>query len=534
MVAKLQGADMFCGAGGSTLGAQQSGAVDVVLAINHWMTAIKSHSANHPKTRHICARIDDIDPRHDKTLPDLDILLASPECTHHANARGSAPIDDQKRATAWHVVLWAEVKRPKWIVVENVREFLTWGPVKDGKRIKEHKGKIFEAWVNSLRAIGYTVDWRLLNAADFGEATSRTRLFVICRLGPGRIPWPEPTHAGRWRGAHEIIDFERPIESIFTRKRPLEEKTIRRIEIGLRKFVGEAANPFIIKMRGTGTAGSVNDPLPTLTAGGNHVGLAQPFQLQLIGRGAGRVRPITAPVPSIVAARENHGVALPFLLQRQGFYDCQRDKPPVAIDKPLPTITGNHCPAHVVMPFVVSYHGGKDPARDGTERQHAATEPLPTIDTSNRFALAAPYVLDVNHGEDAKTGDRVYSAEIPLGTLTAKNGKALALPFITEYFGTGGARSVDEPLSTCTTKARHGLAMAKLVETMGQLGVSDVAFRMLHIDELALATGFDRGYIIEGNKAEQTRQIGNAVPPGFMRAICGAIGAEHNLISQVA
>ncbi len=126
---RLRAADLFCGAGGFTTGAESSGRVDVVLAINHWRTAICTHQANHPGTRHICARIDDVDPRHDKSLPELDLLMASPECTHHSNARGGQPVDDQKRATPWHVCIWTEAKHPQWLLLENVREFRDWGPL---------------------------------------------------------------------------------------------------------------------------------------------------------------------------------------------------------------------------------------------------------------------------------------------------------------------------------------------------------------------------------------------------------------------
>lgn len=502
---------MFCGAGGSTTGAKQSG-LRVVLAVNHWYTAIQTHQANHPDVRHICARIDDIDPRHDKTLPNFDVLLASPECTHHSNARGAAPIDDQKRATPWHVCLWAEVKRPKWIVVENVREFRDWGPVKNGKPIKARKGETFVAWIDCLKSLGYNVEHRLLNAADFGEATKRIRLFVVARLGRGAIPWPQPSHAKeKWRGAVEIIDWDLPCPSIFGRKRPLEDKTLRRIEIGCRKFVGRK-DPFIVKLRGTSTAVPTSDPCPTVTGGGNHLYVTAPFQLKAMGRNAGQAKDIQQPLPTIVAARENHAVvapflvphfnerdgqaprthdvaepapsvtsrgagnlAVPFVLQRQGYFDCHKDKPPQSVEAPVPTITGSHSPGHVVMPFLTRVAG------PGSQR----------VDES--------------------------------------------------------ADGVDEPLSTCTAKERHGLALAvpdmdahydallrslqkvpndvgrQLIATMRELGIGDIGFRMLQNHELAAAQGFPKGYTLTGTKSEQTRQIGNAVPPGFIRAICDAI-----------
>jgi DNA (cytosine-5)-methyltransferase 1 len=409
MTKRLQAVDLFCGAGGSTLGAVMSGRVDVRLAVNHWRIAIYSHQDNHPDTEHLCAKIDHVDPRHDPAVPDFDLLLASPECTHFSVARGARPVQEQKRATPWHVAIWAEARRPKWIVVENVREFRDWGPIgKRGKPLKSKKGVTFRAWVNVLESLGYQVDHQILNAADFGEATQRKRLFVIARRGNSRkdIPWPEPSHAGNFRPAYEIIDWSRPCPSIFGRSRPLADKTLRRIEIGLRRFVGEAAEPFIVKMRGTSTVASMSEPLPTVTAGGTHL------------------------------------------------------------------------------------------------------------------AIATPFIMDVNHGgSDA----RCYPVDRPLNTITTKRGQSLVVPFLTKYYGTGTAVPVTEPLDTVTTKPRFGLAIATLQNTMRELGVADVGFRMLDIDELAMAMGFPRGYILHGNKAEQIRQVGNAVCPRVMKAICEAI-----------
>lgn len=411
----LRAADLFCGGGGFTTGAEASGRVKVELAINHWRTAIYTHQTNHPNTRHICARIDDIDPRNDKTIPDLDLLLASPECTHHSIARGGMPIDDQKRATPWHVLVWAEAKRPAWIVVENVREFRDWGPLNSNCRpIKSRKGEIFRQWIKSLEAIGYQVDHQLLNAADFGAATKRIRLFIIARRKRSRldIPWPEPTHAGNWKPAYSIIDWTKPCPSIFTRKRPLAEKTLRRIEIGLRKFVGEAAEPFVVTLRFDRggldkTVSGIGGPIGTITAGGTH-----------------------------------HGLAVPFL-------------------------------------------------------------------------------LDVNHGGH---DHRTASMDRPIGTITAGgNGKALCVPFLTKYYGNGGAAPIDEPLNTITTKNHFGLAMVSLVQTMNELGVYDIGFRMLDVDELARAQGFPEGYYLHGNKGERVKQVGNAVCPPVAKALCETI-----------
>ncbi len=455
MTKRLKAADLFCGGGGFTTGAEQAG-VNVLLAVNHWRTAIYTHQQNHPDTRHICARIDDIDPRHDRSIPELDLLMASPECTHHSIARGGMPIDDQKRATPWHICVWSEAKRPADIFVENVREFRDWGPLDERCRpIKNRRGEIFQRWVEALQSIGYRVDHQILNAADYGAATKRLRLFIhavrddVYRKRGRKIAWPEPTHAGRWLPAWSIIDWSKPCPSIFSRKRPLAEKTLRRIEIGLRKYVGGTADPFIVKLRNHQDAGSVNDPLGTITTRGAHHGLAVPFQFKAIGRNPGLTKGIDHPVPTIVACRENHAI---------------------------------------VMHYLVPHFG----ERDGQEpRMHSIEESLPTVTGQGAGSLAVPFMLPRQGFYDCRRDKP--------------------------------AASIDEPVDTITTRDRFGLAMVSLVQTMKELGVVDIGFRMLDADELARAQGFPDGYYLHGTKAEQVKQVGNAVCPPVARALCQTI-----------
>ena len=523
MTRLLRAVELFCGAGGTTTGAEQSGRVKVQLAVNHWPTAITTHRNNHPHVRHVCAPIDLVDPR-DFIGQGLNVVMASPECIFHSNARGGKPVDDQRRATAWCVPRWAEVLRPKWLIIENVREFQDWGPLGSNHRpLASKKGEIFEAWINSLRALNYHVEWKLLNAADYGGATKRIRLFIVARLGHSKkpIPWPEITHPkGSWTPAAAIIDWAIPCPSIFGRKRPLADKTLRRIEIGLRKFCGPGAEPFIVKMRGTNNAVSTGDPLPTVTGGGNHEGLAMPFTVML-SHLSDRVTPLGDPLPTITTAKGGEqAIVKPFFMPRQGHYDCRRDKPSKSLNEPLPTITANHGPGQLVMPFVSTFHNGPD----GERRNSGMDEPLPTVDTQNRHAVVAPFMVDANHGEtDRSPGGRVHPIDQPIGALSTKNGKSLVLPFLTEYFANGGPRSVEEPLSVVTTKHRHGLAMAQLVQTMGELGIVDVGFRMLEPHELAAAQGFPSGYEIYGTKADQVKQIGNSVHTAVARALCTSI-----------
>jgi len=517
---QLRAVDLFCGAGGTTTGAVAAG-VDVVLAVNHWRVAIRSHEENHPAVRHICARIEDVNPRCDRTLPEFDLLMASPECTYHSIARGGQPIDDQKRQQPWALLDWIEAKRPRWVSVENVREFRDWGPlVNRGTERKPHwrpdpkrKGEIFRAWVRAIEALGYQVDHQLLNAADFGAATSRTRLFVTARRGRSRrdIPWPEPTHAREaWKPAWSIIDWSRPCPSIFGRKRPLAEKTLRRIEAGLRKFVG----PFVVTLRRNMDGRSAGDPLATITAAAEHHALAVPFQLKAVGRNPGLTRGMDQPVPTIVAACENHALVLPFLVPHFGERPGQ-DPRTHAVESPLPAVTGQGA-GSLAVPFILpreGFHRGNSP--------RGADEPLHTIVAGRDSGhLVVPYLFDVNHGDDRHTGSRLHDPQEPLGAVTTHRGQAVCLPFLAKYNSTGGPQPVDGPLDTLTTRDRYGLAMASLVQTMRELQVVDIGFRMLAVDELAAAQGFPAGYVLFGTKAEQIKQVGNSVCPAVAEALC--------------
>lgn len=387
-------ADLFCGAGGTSEGALQAlralGYTVNLTAINHWPTAVATHSANHPNARHLCASLDSLNPRDLFKPGELDLLWASPECTHHSIARGGKPINDQSRATAWCVIRWAEALTPSHIFVENVPEFLTWGPTgSNGRPLTSRKGETFRAWKTALESIGYKVDFRILCAADYGDPTTRKRLFVQAVRGRRRIVWPNQTHAARpqadlftaerkpWRAAKEIIDFSLPSRSIYERKRPLAPKTLARIRKGLEKYgprdfviawdhqsgngVWQAdrplsaittkarhgvVQPFIVKLRGTNDAADIDKPLPTITAGGTHLALAEPFLIPQQSGGA--PRPVTEPLPTIATAG--------------------------AIG--------------LVQPFLVNYYGNGD-ALD-------VNAPLDTVTTKSRFALCEPEIIEID------------------------------------------------------------------------------------------------------------------------------------------
>lgn len=518
----IRAADLFCGAGGTSTGLYRAchgmGRRVDLLAINHWRVAVETHAANHPDARHICSTLDSIRPEDAVKSGRLDILVASPECTHHSIARGGRPVLDQMRASAWIVLRWIETLHVDNVLIENVQEFREWGPIcASGKPLKSRKGETYRAFLNALRSFGYTVDDRILNAADYGDATSRRRLFIMARRGRKRIIWPEVTHGAPgtmgdltpYRTAREIIDWSIKGDSIFSRKRPLAPATMARIAAGLKKFGGRNAEPFLVMLYGSNDARSVDRPLPTVTANGQHIGLAQPFVIHTTHAGGER---------------------------------CHN------IDKPLPTITTAHRgEMALVEPFLVRYHGNHQGKRDGERRVHSLDNPVPTLDTSNRYALCEPFVTIMKGKSNARKIDaplptittqphlylcepflvpffgerdgqqpRSHSVDEPLPTVTSHGAGALVEPFLVKYYGTAGARSVDEPLDTITTRGHFGL-----VEVKGKYQI-DIRFRMLQPHELAAAMSFEN-YQFAGNKGEQVKQIGNAVPVRLAQALCTSL-----------
>jgi len=479
----IHATDLFCGAGGTSAGVQAAcrrmGLGLDLLAINHWDVAIQTHTRNHPEARHICWPIEQISPK--RVIPGrrLDLLCASPECTHHSIARGGMPVSDQKRAGAWEICRWATEIRIDNIIVENVREFMGWGPIgQNGQPLKSRKGETFRAWVQAMESLNYRVEWRVLNCADYGDPTSRKRLFILAKRGRGRIEWPKPSHGTPehpWRTAREIIDWGHKGASIFNRDRPLKPRTLERIAAGLRKFGGAAAEPFLVMLYGTNDTRSVDRPAPTVTAGGGHVGLCEPFILPHLGWSGNNVAQ--------------------------------------SVDAPMGTVIASHGVGHLVQPFLVKYHGDHDGKTDSSRRTHDVDSPLPTLDCSNRFGLCEPFLVSCNHGSGL--GYRTHGVDAPMPTLTTQKGLGVCEPFLVNYNGNGQAHRVSRPLDTITTKDRFGL-----VEPEGRR--LDVLFRMLEPGELAAAQGFPKEYTFFGSKADVVKQIGNAVPTHTASALAEA------------
>lgn len=408
--------DMFCGGGGESTGifeaAKEYDFNINMSAINHWERAIETHSANYPSAEHRCENVQHIEPNTLMASKNTDLLWASPGCQHFSTARGAKPRSESMRSPAWEVLRFAEELRPKRIIIENVPEFRTWGPLdENGKIIKECKGNTFNAFISGLKSLNYIVDYQVLCAADYGAATSRRRLFIqaVRKDCAKKIIWPEKTNINggdltlpNWHTASEIIDWSIPCKLISERKKPLAAATMRRIEYGIREFWGEEAVPFIARLYGNSTAESISKPLSTISCSGAHHMLIQPF-ITAIGQTSAK------------------------------------------------------------------------------QRNRKLTEPLSTICTKQEHCLVKPMLV--------------------------------------QYYGNGHAVPLSDPIPTLTTKDRYALVNPKLANY-------ELGFRMLQPNELAAATGFPSDYKFTGTKVEVVKQIGNAVPPNFAKAIFGQILKE--------
>lgn len=538
---KYRIADLFCGAGGTSAGAVEAAAAlgrqPEVTAVNHWPIAIATHTANHPGSRHLCTGIDSVNPL--DLYPDggLDLLWASPECTHHSIARGGKPVNDQSRSTAWHVLNWVEKLLPPIVLIENVPEFESWGPVgHNGRPLKSRKGEIFEAWVATLRSFGYKVDWRLLCAADYGDPTTRTRLFVQAVRGRRRIVWPDATHSRscdllakrRWAPARDIIDWTLPAGSIFDRKKPLSPKTLARIEAGLRKF---GLKGFIVPQFGeregqTPRTHDIEEPVPAVTSHGAGA-LVQPFIVAWDhtsgGSGAG-LSGIDEPISTVVT-KARHGVAEPFLVELRGTGADQIDSTARHLDRPAPTITAGGVHLCLVSPFLIKTANGHGPSDDS--RVKSLDQPAPTV-CGNRgdLALIEPHLLP------QQSDGRLRPISEPCPTVATAGAIALVEPFLVSFYGTGQPHDLSEPTPTVTCKDRFGLARPVIVID-GSRYLLDIRFRMLQPHELALAQGFPAGYQFTGNKTEQVKQIGNAVPRRLARALVAAAISQNEDVTAM-
>lgn len=504
-------ADNFAGGGGASTGIELATGRVVDIAVNHDPDAILMHQTNHPHTVHYQASVWDVDPEEVCGGRPVGLAWFSPDCKHFSKAKGGKPADKKIRGLAWIALRWAGTVRPRVIIVENVEEFQTWGPVRRGKPVKSKRGQTFDRFVAQLRALGYTVEWRELVAADYGAPTTRKRFFLIARCDGRPIVWPEPTHAPRdseavksgrlkpWRSAAEVIDWSLPCPSVFDTKeevrekygltavRPLADKTMRRVARGIDKFVIKTSTPFIVPV-----------------GYGERQGQAP------------RVHDITSPLPTAVGTGK-HGV----------------------------------CNPHIV-PWTLTNTTNSVGA--------AASEPLHTVTTAgNQILVAASltkYYGCERHGQ---------TADVPLHTITTKDREGLITAHMAELYGSSVGRDERAPVSTVTAEGQHQALITTTIvradaavdlghwpEVRGLLNkycgyelaedevlllhigaywyyIRDIGLRMLTPRELYEANGFPPDYIIDrdykGNEYKKTKQVarcGNAVPPPFATALVRA------------
>lgn len=486
--------DNFAGGGGASTGIEMAIGRSVDIAINHDPAAIAMHRANHPRTLHYCESVWDVDPREIAKGMPVGLCWLSPDCKHFSKAKGGKPVEKHIRGLAWVAIRWAATVRPRVIILENVEEFKTWGPLlKDGKPDPKQKGRTFNCFVNALKRQGYKVDYRELRACDFGAPTIRKRFFLIARCDGRPIVWPEPTYgdpkspevkSGKlkpWRTAAEIIDWSLPCPSIFERERPLAENTLRRIAKGIQKFVIDNPNPFIIKVNHEGEdfrGQAIDEPMQTITAkngwgivtpffagaGGpeymgkptpadepmrtviteNHRALVAPILAGVGGR-AGQSRPRSGDEPlATITAKADTALITPIMVRDFG---CSIGH---GVDNPLGTVTaGGGGKSKLVAAFISKYHGAKTP---DDARGSVLEEPIRTVDTSNRFSVCAAFISKYYAGNYTGAGDDLNN---PLPTVTSKDHNALVTSHLIKMRGTNIGSPMTEPVHTVTAGGLH-------------------------------------------------------------------------------
>ena len=497
--------DNFAGGGGASTGIELATGYSVDIAINHDPEAIKMHKANHPNTKHYCENVWAVDPV--KACKGHPVALAwfSPDCKHFSKAKGGKPKDKNIRGLAWVACRWAGLVRPRVIMLENVEEFKTWGPL--GRRhhpIKSKQGETFRKFVQQLTDLGYEVEFRELVAADYGAPTMRKRFFMIARCDGKPIVFPEPTHGPSdseavkeglvkpYVGAYTQLDFSLPCPSIFDTSeeikkkygiravRPLAPKTMERIARGLKKFVLDNPEPFIIQCNhgGERRPNDIRKPMPTIT--GKH--------------GYGIVEPTFAPYMGTNTTNHPGG-------------NCK---------DPIHTITtGNQqC---LISPTLIQYHSE---TAQGEVRGQTIEDPIMTVDGSNRYGLVTSFL-----SKFYKSGIGQDERE-PLHTITTSAGHfGEVRAFLIKYYGQGTGQDIKEPLDTVTARDRFGLVTIEGVDYQ----IVDIGLRMLEPRELYGCQGFPDDYIIDHDytgktypRSEQVRRCGNAVCPPIPAALVRA------------
>ena len=606
--------DFFCGGGGAGTGLEMGLGRAVTVAKNHSPAAISMHTVNHPHAKHFTTDVFEGDPDTECGGRAVGWFHMSPDCTHHSQAAGGQPRKREIRNLSWIGLKWAGMKQPRVISLENVKQILQWGPLvakrckSTGRVIKlgggtaepgevvpvseqflipdpKRRGQTWAVFVAELQRLGYAVEWRVIKACDFGAPTSRERLFMIARCDGQPIVWPEPTHAKnpakgqqKWRTAAECIDWTIPSKSIFGRKKDLAPATLRRVAKGMRKFVLDAANPFIVPIANWSgeSVQSADEPLRTVTSypKGGAFSIVSPTLVQTgYGERAGqapRVPALDRPLGTVVAGGVKHAIAAAHLVK---FRFADQGK---ALDEPLPTITsgGNYKrpagAAHAMgisTVFMAQMNGGFN-----TTAAKSIEAPLTTVtNTGSQQQLVTANLVhlrgncdarDLNdplhtisaggthHGLMTAFLERQFGASVgqglddPAPTITAGGGGKSSLvelqispeveagamrvaAFLISYYGTENVSDANEPAPTITTRDRLALVTVTIKGT--PYVIVDICLRMLQPAELYKAQGFPGDYIISHGadgkpftKTQQVHMCGNSVSPPPMAALARA------------
>ena len=532
--------DNFAGGGGASTGIELATGYSVDIAINHDPEAIRMHKANHPNTEHYCENVWAVDPV--KACKGHPVAFAwfSPDCKHFSKAKGGKPKDKNIRGLAWVACRWAGLVRPRVIMLENVEEFKTWGPLNRGHHpIKSKQGKTFERFVQQLTDLGYKVEFRELVAADYGAPTMRKRFFMIARCDGKPIVWPEPTHgpadseavkAGLLKpyvGAYTQIDFSRPCPSIFDTAeeikekygiravRPLAKKTMDRIARGLKKFVLDNPEPFIIQCNhgGERRPNDIREPMPTIT-GKHGYRVVEPVLTPYMGTNTTN-HPggdCKAPIHTITTGNQQCLIS-PTLIQYHS-ETAQGEVRGQTIKDPIMTVDGSNRYGLVTSFLHKYYDGGYKGAGESVEN------PLPTVTAWDHNSVVTANLIQMNNHCDGK------DIRLPLPTITAGDGHfGEVRAFLIKYYGQGTGQDIEKPLDTVTAQDRFGLVTINGTDYQ----IVDIGLRMLEPRELYGCQGFPDDYIIDHDytgktypRSEQVRRCGNAVCPPIPAALVKA------------
>jgi len=521
--------DCFAGGGGASIGIEMATGKPIDHAINHDPQAIAMHHYNHPHTKHWCESVWDVDPLEVTNGQQVGLLWASPDCKHFSKAKGSKPVEKKIRGLAWIVLRWIAKAKPRVIILENVEEFVTWGRIVNGKPCPKRKGETFRSFINAIRRNGYQVEYRELRACDYGAPTTRKRFFMIARCDGLPIVWPEPTHgqsnseevqSGKlkpWRAAAEIIDWSIPCKSIFGRKKPLAENTMRRIAKGLEKFVINDPEPFIVSYYGNKKPNefrglSLDKSLPTQTTE-NRFALVTPYITRIGQTGFGGNKmsySFKSPITTVTTKAE-HLLLVPYFVPRYGERTGQTPRCNSS-QEPCKTVTATANNGNLVTAFLAKHYSGVI----GQDTK----SPCSTVTSIDHHSLVTSQLIKLRNNNYGS------SIKLPLPTITSGgNHIGEVRAFLLKYYGTNIGTSCKEPVQTLTTKHRFGL-----VTIHGQdYQIIDIGMRMLEPHELYAAQGFPDFYehAIEYNgkrlsKAAQVRMCGNSVCPDLAKALVSA------------